>query len=221
MADNSAFDTDATVGSMHVDMTTLPGWVAALPGTFDVFADNIQEKAPATTAGGGGQLNVTANYSSAAVTGYAAAFVVSASDLFVVHENDITEFSGSVALTGQGELLSAASYYSSSYPDPAPLPPAQFNFASYPSSITYLPPPVPVAGPVTFSKAFTDPPGNLGTRLRLAQTFTTRVLTGESGSVSMSTIVNPEPASVLLTCFGASMFGFGYLRRKKSEVVEA
>jgi len=195
----------------------LPGWFAGAGGTFDVVADNNQTKAGSSIQEGGGQLNVLATYSSDAVGGYTDGFTVSASDLFIVQGSDVHEFSGSVELTGTGTLTAASSYYSTSLPDPAPLPPGEFSFPAYPASFTYLPPPLPAAGPVAFEFS-SDPVDTLGTRLRVAQTFRAIIFAGDAGSVAMTTIVNPEPASLLLCAFGAGLFGLGYRRKRQLQI---
>ncbi|QDV69504.1 hypothetical protein Poly24_32200 [Rosistilla carotiformis] len=208
IADGGAFDTNANAGEVSVDLASLAGWQSG--ASFVVNANNLGADA------GSGELSVQADYDFTGGNVAATPIQVSASDLFTVAGAPIDFFRHSISTAGDGTLTSSAGYFSASLPDPGPLNPFDFSSpATYNHSLTIAPP--SVLSPFAAESETLAGLGDLGTRLRVANTFTVSLVAGQIGSVQSSTIVNPEPVSLLLSSFGASAFGLGYLRRRKSK----
>ena len=212
-------DTNGAAGFLELDATALPGWTAGGPMAFDIFASNEQTHPAASN--GGGQINVVADYDVGA--GFGASITVAAADQFVVRNNVSTVFAGFTEIVGDGDVFASNHYFNSS----TPITPADpFLFAAYGDSYNLVPT-NPLGGPsgpldsVEGLREFSiDAPVQLGIELQVANQFNVVLGTGDIGTVASTTIVNPEPASVLLSGFGAVLFGFGYYRRRKSQPAE-
>lgn len=223
--DGGAFDLDADSGEISVDATTLAGWSAGA-ASFTVLADTNGSTSSS------GVVNVQINYD---WTGGAdlTPIQVAASELFTVQGGPIDYVNHSLTLTetGAGVFPTAVStnqgFFSTSLPDPGPLDP--FDFAqpgTYENEVGFTPPTL-VGAPIDLFLQSTGPftvggaPGtNFGTRLRVANNTVLSLSGGAIGTLNTSTIVNPEPASMLLSGLGAVLFGFGYYRRQKSRAAE-
>ncbi|QDS88875.1 hypothetical protein EC9_30700 [Rosistilla ulvae] len=208
IVDGSADDTNVNVGAITVDLTSLAGWQSG--ASFVVNANTLGADA------GSGQLNVQADYDFTGGNVPATPIRVSTSELFTVAGAPIDFFRHSISTTGDGTLTDSSGYFSTSFPDPGPLNPFDFSSGStYNHSLVLAPP--SVLSPFAATQETVGGLGDFGTRLRVANTFTVSLTAGQIGSVQSSTIVNPEPVSLLLSSFGASAFGLGYLRRRKSK----
>ena len=232
IVDDGAGDTDGAAGSILVDALTLAGWNAGQGGdAFTIRANTTGSNA------GNGVINVQVDYdwsNGAAVV----PIQVAASELFIAgggplefatHSLNVTE----TASTGLQTVINASEgHFSTSLPNPGPLDP--FDFAApgnYENTLGFTPPNIPAApglgvatsfdqtlvstGPFTVG-GVTAPGLSLGSRLRVANNLQITPGVNAVGTVTTSTIVNPEPVSLLLSSFGASAFGLGYLRRRKS-----
>lgn len=208
VADGGAGDTNLNVGEITINLASLGAWQGG--NSFVINANNFGADA------GSGQLNVSADYDFTGGNAAATPIRVSTSDLFTVQGAPIDFFRHSIETTGTGTLTDSAGYFSASFPDPGPLNPFDFTSPNtYNHSLVNAPP--SALSPFAATAETVGGLGDLATRLRVANTFTVSLTAGQIGTVQSSTIVNPEPVSLLLSSFGASAFGLGYLRRRKSK----
>lgn len=218
IADGSAFDTNATAGQITVaDMAASFGaaWAdfnLGLTAASDVIHGNLRRPSD-----DGGRLSVTADFMN--VSAGLEAITIAAAEVFdslaganVPINLFQTELSGNITASGLPTLsptISATSHFST-----GPLPPSPFDFGAYKFTQAATSPAPGVLGAFS-TVVVSNPMGTHGLELAVGQNLTLNTITGDAGSVTLTTVVNPEPASLLLSCFGCAAFGFGYVRRRK------
>ena len=224
VVDGSAEDDDGLVnGSITVgDMSAnFGGWAAGFD--LSLVAESIfhwDGGLRDVPSDDGGRISVTADFDNTGagleIVGIAAAEVfdtLTAATVPVI--GFATELSGEITaqgLPGASPTIAAASFFST-----GPIP-SMFDFGAYKFTQVADSSGVPIAAPGTgtfSSRVFSNPMGTHGLQLAIAQNIDLTTFTGDAGTVTLTTVVNPEPASLLLSCFGCAAFGFGYMRRRK------
>lgn len=222
VVDGDANDTTAAGdGLITVDMSTAFGGVWTTDFNLDITADAslVYDLNPRLASDDGGRISVTADFDRVGAIG-SQTVEIAAAETFdslagatvpITHFK--TEFSGEI--TGQS-LIGNPTLTGESAFSTGPLPGSLFDFSQY--KFNQTPTPIVPAGLGTFEEVvISNPMGTHGLELAIGQRITIATGgVGDAGSVTLTTVVNPEPASLLLSFAAAGVFGFGYIRRRRS-----
>lgn len=220
-----------------IDMATRFGaaWTTAGTGApldLLVSADASQQwdGNPRSMQSDGGRIITSADYSRGAGAGADTVIVDTAADFETMpvigqpanyFQTDIFHEVLTTGGTGLSpSVVSATSYFSTGPND------GFFDFAGYQFSQTVAAS-LPLDGsPGTYgARTIAAPgalppagslfPGTMGSELQVAQSFELLLAAGDSGTVTMQTLVNPEPVSLVLSTLGLGAVGFRLRRRSR------